>query len=103
MSNKLTSNNLDDQKPSNVNYKQTLEESAERLYHKGLKDDLILSFHDGVLFGSKWQQERMYSEEDVVLILEYARRNYYDTGTKWHQEPNIDLTSKQLIKKYYEQ
>ena len=44
---------------------ETLEEAAERLYQKGLKDDLSLSFHDGVKFGAEWQAERMYSEEDM--------------------------------------
>jgi len=58
---------------------------------------------EGIEEGAKWQKERMYSEEDVVLILEFARKNFYDTGTKWHQEPYIDLTSQELIKKYHEQ
>jgi hypothetical protein len=44
---------------------ETLEEAAKRTYQKGLKDDLSLSFHDGVKFGAKWQEERMYSEEDM--------------------------------------
>ena len=47
---------------------ETIEEAAERLYQKGLKDDLSLSFHDGVKFGAEWQAERMYSEEEVQLI-----------------------------------
>jgi hypothetical protein len=47
---------------------ETLEEAAERTYQKGLKDDLSLSFHDGVKFGAEWQAERMYSEEEVQLI-----------------------------------
>jgi hypothetical protein len=45
--------------------KETLEQAAEILYQKGLKDDLSLSFYDGVNFGAKWQSERMYSEEDM--------------------------------------
>ena len=49
--------------------KETLKEAAERFYQKGLKDDLGLSFHDGVSIGAKWQQERMYSEEEVYNIL----------------------------------
>ena len=48
----------------------TLEEAAERFYQKGLKDDLGLSFHDGVSIGAKWQQERMYSDEDVKSVIE---------------------------------
>ncbi len=49
--------------------KETLEEAAKRLYQEGLQDDLGLSFHDGVKFGAKWQQERMYSEEEVLKLL----------------------------------
>jgi hypothetical protein len=49
------------------------------------------------------EKEKVYSEEDVVSILEYARKNFYDTGTKWHEEPYMDLTSQELIKKYHEQ
>ena len=50
---------------------KTIEEVAERLYQKGLKDDLSLSFHDGVKFGAKWQEERMYSdmEEYSAFVL----------------------------------
>ena len=53
--------------------KQTIEEAAEKLYQKGLQNDLDLSFHDGVKFGAKWQAERMYSEEDFKL---FARQFY---------------------------
>jgi hypothetical protein len=50
---------------------ETLEEAAKRLHQKGLKDDLSLSFHDGVKFGAKWQAERMYSdmEEYSAFVL----------------------------------
>jgi hypothetical protein len=51
---------------------ETLEEAAEKLYQKGLKDDLSLSFHDGVKFGAEWQAERMYSEEEVLELLRKA-------------------------------
>jgi hypothetical protein len=44
---------------------ETLEEATEKLYRKGLQDDLDLCFHDGVKFGVKWQAERSYSEEDM--------------------------------------
>ncbi len=47
---------------------ETLEEVAERFYQKGLKDDLGLSFHDGVSIGAKWQAGRMYSEEDMKTL-----------------------------------
>ena len=41
---------------------ETLEEYSNGLYKQSLKDDIDLSFYDGVRLGAKWQQERMYSE-----------------------------------------
>jgi hypothetical protein len=49
---------------------ETLEEAAKRTYQKGLKDDIDLSFYDGVRLGSKWQAERRYSEEEVIDFLQ---------------------------------
>jgi hypothetical protein len=48
---------------------ETLEEAAKRTYQKGLQDDIDLSFYDGVRLGSKWQSERMYSEEEQLNLL----------------------------------
>ena len=71
---------------------ETLEEAAKRLYQKGLKDDLSLSFHDGVKFGAVWQAERMYSEEEVLELL-HKRMTYTlgddykeTTTTKWFEQ-----------------
>ena len=76
------------------NKKQTLEEFINsRPYYGSCTPEYL----EGIEDGAKWQQSKMYSEKDVISILEYARKNYYDTGEKWHQEPNIDLTSKGLI------
>jgi hypothetical protein len=49
---------------------ETLEEAAKRTYQKGLQDDIDLSFYDGVRLGAKWQSDRMYSEEEVLIILD---------------------------------
>jgi hypothetical protein len=60
-------------------YKQeTLEEAAERTYQKGLQDDIDLSFYDGVRLGAKWQQERMYSEEEVIDSIKYTIDNFFN-------------------------
>jgi hypothetical protein len=47
----------------------TLEEAAERLY-SGVDRQV-----DRMLFinGAKWQAERMYSEEEVIAIVEKSR------------------------------
>ena len=75
--NKLVENNFVS-KPT----QEILEEAAEKLYQKGLQDDLGLSFHDGIKLGAKWQAEKMYSEEEVIRILD-KREDYLGT------EPSI--------------
>jgi len=76
----------------NLHLIETLEEAAKRLYQKGLKDDLSLSFHDGVKFGAEWQAERMYSEEEVLELLHksmiYTFEDDYQrtTTTKWFEQ-----------------
>jgi hypothetical protein len=65
---------------------ETLEEAAERTYQKGLQDDIDLSFYDGVKLGAKWQQEKMYTEEEVGELVykimgEYAnKKNIFFKG-----------------------
>jgi hypothetical protein len=71
---------------------ETLEEAAKRLHQKGLKDDLSLSFHDGVKFGAKWQSERMYSEEEVFnlcrdfVIFIQQKRPSYKKQLEWFEQ-----------------
>jgi hypothetical protein len=69
--------------------KETLEEAAERLYPIHIKS-IIDKYDDGItnvigeedvnedcrdsfIAGAKWQQERMYSEEEVIAIVEKSR------------------------------
>ena len=57
--------------------KETLEEAAkkytEKLYYKVNSIDEFngepLGVHNAFIEGAKWQQERMYSEEEVIEIL----------------------------------
>ena len=50
---------------------ETIEEAAERLFNNFQKENPIISKKDirpfklGFIKGTKWQQERMYSEEDL--------------------------------------
>jgi hypothetical protein len=55
--------------------KETLEEAAERLY--GLADKYSKN-RIGFIEGAKWQEERMYSEEEVLLILDMVLIEYSD-------------------------
>jgi hypothetical protein len=65
----------------NMKDKETLEEAAKRTYQKGLQDDIDLSFYDGVRLGAKWQQERMYSEEDMREAWENGRNGTEVVGS----------------------
>ena len=81
--------------------KETLEEAAERIsktnsVYETAQDD----FYHGFVDGAKWQSERMYSEEEVVVLLEYVRENFYDTGLKWHSQPDTDYTSKEVLEQF---
>jgi hypothetical protein len=86
--------------------KETLEQAAEILYQKVLKNDLSLSFYDGVNFGAQWQAERMYTEEDM-------RKAYFSaiesTGEGWNGEyangnnPNIEENFDNEFQEWFEQ
>jgi len=59
--------------------KETLEEAAQRLYPIELEDDgwdKNKQYRDEWIEGAKWQQERMYSEEEVYKILLNYQSNY---------------------------
>jgi hypothetical protein len=50
--------------------KETLEEVIEREgYPKGITQEI---WEDGVRLGAKWQQDKMYSEEEVLELLQKA-------------------------------
>ena len=83
---------------------EELEEAAERLYPISGPNSMWNSLQqDGFIEGAKWQEEQdknKYSEEEVIELLEYTRKNFYDTGTKWHSEPDTDYTSKELFQQF---
>jgi hypothetical protein len=71
--------------------KETLEEAAEKytekLYYKVNSIDEFngepLGVHNAFIEGAKWQQERMYSEEEVLKLVDgafhmYASSHRYD-------------------------
>jgi len=77
---------VDESYPEAFRKQETLEEAAKRTYQKGLQDDIDLSFYDGVRLGSKWQAERMYSEEEVLSILnDFIGENPIDVD-RWFEQ-----------------
>lgn len=49
---------------------------------------------------TKRKSKKVYSEEEVVALLEYVRGNFYDTGLKWHSQPDTDYTSRELLEQF---
>jgi hypothetical protein len=55
---------------------ETLEELgrfAERKYLERLNNYENCDFSNGVIEGAKWMQERMFSDEEVIAIVEKSR------------------------------
>ena len=52
--------------------KETLEEAAKRIYDDNLFD--YQKYRNGFIAGANWQQERMYSEEDMLFAYKQGAR-----------------------------
>jgi hypothetical protein len=58
---------INKEKVLSIKHKETLEEAAEKMYQtQKLNTYTPYSFKDAFKDGAKWQQERSYSEEDMV-------------------------------------
>lgn len=61
--------------------KETVEEFIRKSYLSRLENHLSVDFEDGVKLGAKWQQERMYSENDLKEAFKQSRRtNIFEIG-----------------------
>ena len=76
--------------------KETLEEIAERLYPTdyGIKSKDIINIikQDTFIKGAKWSQERSYSEEEVLNIID----NYNETF-------KVDLILREDFNQWFDQ
>jgi hypothetical protein len=87
--------------------KIVLEEAVERYGNKKghiptteLEDAI---FKQGFTDGAKWQAERMYSEEEVVGLLNFVSKEYnISNGIGWFHthESNEDISSKEVLDKF---
>jgi hypothetical protein len=70
--------------------KETLEEVAERLYPTdyGIKSKDIINIikQDTFINGAKWQQEQMYSKEEVIDILMSMPVDSHTNIIEWFQQ-----------------
>jgi hypothetical protein len=63
--------------------KETLEEAAEREYpEKHAKDILSIIKQEAFINGAKWQQERSYSEEEMLQALNIG---FTSTDETWEE------------------
>jgi hypothetical protein len=92
---------------------ETLEEAAERFYPLSKGGSMWMPSADdcnkankqeGFIEGAKWQQERMYSEEDMINFSEWVsiqypnQRRFLTTNDK-----RGFYTTKELLGKWFEQ
>jgi hypothetical protein len=74
--------------------KETLEEAAERIYDDNLFE--YQKYRNGFIKGAKWQQERMYNEEEVEQIARFG----FNAGRRVELKAvNLDFT----FDKWFEQ
>ena len=72
--------------------RETLEEAALKWFMTANKHEIIFDLGWIKIFeaGAKWQQERMYSEEEVLSILkqtEVSKTSIFQLGiTKWFEQ-----------------
>ncbi len=75
-----------------MNDKETLEEAAEKYDENNTNDEYGKSYR-AFIEGAKWQQERSYSEEEVIRILIKA---YEDIGKR-------KIPNQVVLAKWFEQ
>ena len=64
---------------------ETLEEAAERYQkHFGIRPNLFAQ--DDFIQGAKWQQERSYSEEEVLDLLLNCPYEFQDNIKSWFEQ-----------------
>ena len=72
--------------------KETIEEAAINCWAEGAWDNRD-DFTDGFVEGAKWQQERMYSEEDIMNALHSVELKHnkdyskiYNSMKEWFEQ-----------------
>ena len=90
---------------------QTLEESAvDYISEKSERAREYGLVFDAIKFGVKWQQERMYSEEDMFKFSQWISHNdwvYLPSKGYWVNEEQEELeqklSSKEILNMWFEQ
>jgi translation initiation factor 2 beta subunit (eIF-2beta)/eIF-5 len=79
---------------------ETLEEAAERLYPFALGGigNVEVDKKNHFIKGAKWQQQRMYSEEDMINFAHFYFKEEYNLAMM-----EINKTTKELLSEWFEQ
>jgi hypothetical protein len=86
--------------------KETLEEVKDLSYWKANAEEDYMKVPISVLRYITELENRMYSEEDLVQLLNFVSREYnISNGIGWFHthESNEDVTSKEVLDKWFEQ
>jgi hypothetical protein len=59
----------------------------------------FLSVKNGFKAGAKWQQERMYSEEDVISLLDFVNDRLPDLYSRFNPEEELEEWFEEFKKK----
>ena len=86
--------------------KETLEEAAEKSFNDSeyLYDKPKYTL--GFIEGAKWQQERMYSEEEVLELAKYITHNYRINAwenVKYGDSSERNVPTNEIVKEWFEQ
>ena len=83
---------------------ETLEEFIDKVDTPSDFDQF--TFDEGIRVGAKWQSERMYSEEDLILLLNFVSKEYNITnGIGWFcsHDSIEEIQSKDVLNNWFEQ
>jgi hypothetical protein len=71
-----------------MNKQETLEEAAERIAYNSTEENKGFPSIKMFIQGAKWQQERMYSEEEVKqMLIDCCGEVYCEDGTLMGKTP----------------
>jgi hypothetical protein len=72
---------------------ETLEEAAESVYNEFplRSESLNEEAKENFIKGAQWQQERMYSEEEIYSALQKLRLVFKSGVQKWQEDFEFDL------------
>jgi len=82
-----------------VNKQETLEEVAKIFKNDRVAHGNDITYENGFIDATKWQQERMYSEEEVLDLLQ----NFNQNAMEYIKEDEKSIMTSVTLKTWFEQ